>query len=617
MIIHGLTAENLLKYRHLELSNLPEQGVIAIGGYNESGKSSVGESICFALFGRSFAVGPDALEKIIRWSESSCSVTLEFSVAGEARYQVHRFLDRDGNHAARLCLVEDPDNPIARGVEVVSDALYTILGYTFDVFIDSFYLAQREITAPHPHSHSVKIMAGIAPLELCRAEFRKELGQDREIIETSGQRIEETDAKLQAVDFDAGRLAATEDAQSRAAELVAGARRCRESLNSVAADYRERSSRLRAAQRGRATAKALRLLFLLLAAAALGLWDLLTQAPESSVGQWVAGLLSGNISGWQESHVTWLLYGGAGFGVLLILSWIMAAYLGRRIRLLHEADRQLREELKPLDEMESTLVGETPGEIGEVAGEQANGRLEPEVREAVLDRAGAGIAEADEVFNLVGQENRWLDRALERLRLRIGELDVEIVRQHEIRDEHNRLSGEKTALERQVEEHRHLMRLRELADGLLLGAARHRSHRFSYSLRGLVGQTLPLFTEGRYEHLQIDENLSVQAFSSDKRGFMDLAEISSGTQRQIMLALRLALSQELINRVVKSRQFLFLDEPFAFFDDERTRSSLAVLPRLSDDITQIWVIAQKFPEDVRFERHIQCDRESDSCVSAG
>ena len=84
-----------------------------------------------------------------------------------------------------------------------------------------------------------------------------------------------------------------------------------------------------------------------------------------------------------------------------------------------------------------------------------------------------------------------------------------------------------------------------------------------------------------------------------------------------MLALRLALSQELINRAVKSRQFLFLDEPFAFFDDERTRSSMAVLPRLSDDITQIWVIAQKFPEDVRFERRIQCERESDSCVSAG
>ncbi len=315
--------------------------------------------------------------------------------------------------------------------------------------------------------------------------------------------------------------------------------------------------------------------------------------------------------------MTWLLYGGAGFGMFLILFWSRAAYLGHRIRLLHETGRQLREELKLLDEMESALAGERWQAGGETAGEEPNGRLGAEIREAVLDRAGAGTAEADEVFDLVGQENRWLDRALERLRLRIGELDAEIARQQEIRDEHNRLSGEKSALERQLEEHRHLIRLRELADGLLLGAARHRSHRFNYNLRGLVGRTLPLITEGRYEHLQIDENLSVQAFSSDKRGFMDLAEISSGTQRQMMLALRLALSQELINRAVKFRQFLFLDEPFAFFDDERTRSALSVLPRLSDEITQIWVVAQQFPEDVRFERRIQCDRESDSCVSAG
>ncbi len=290
MIIHRLTAENLLKYRHLELSDLPEQGVIAIGGYNESGKSSVGESVCFALFGRSFAVGPDALEKLIHWSESSCSVTLAFSMARGTRYQVHRFLDRDGHHAASLCSTEDSDHPVAQGVEAVSDALHAILGYTFDVFIDSFYLAQREITAPHPHSHSVKIMAGIAPLERCRAEIKQELARDREIVDTSGQGIEEAAARLQAVDFDAQRLAETEEARNRAAGLVASAHHCRESLNSVAADYREHSSRLWTALRGRATAMALGLLSLLLAAAALGLWGAYLPGHRSHL----------SASGWQR-----------------------------------------------------------------------------------------------------------------------------------------------------------------------------------------------------------------------------------------------------------------------------------------------------------------------------
>jgi exonuclease SbcC len=141
------------------------------------------------------------------------------------------------------------------------------------------------------------------------------------------------------------------------------------------------------------------------------------------------------------------------------------------------------------------------------------------------------------------------------------------------------------------------------------------SHQFNYKIRDLVSKTLPLFTDNRYEHLQIDEDLTVRAFSSEKRDFMDLEEISSGTQRQIMLAVRLALSQELVGRTVKASQFLFLDEPFAFFDQARTRSSLSVLPSLSEQLNQIWIIGQEFPADVPFDRHIVCSREYRSLPS--
>jgi len=155
----------------------------------------------------------------------------------------------------------------------------------------------------------------------------------------------------------------------------------------------------------------------------------------------------------------------------------------------------------------------------------------------------------------------------------------------------------------------HRIRVCSVAEELLIGAARHLSHRFNQDLRELVSRTLPLFTEERYEHLQIDDDLNVSVFSSEKRDFMELDEISSGTQRQIMLAVRLALSQELVNTVVSGDQFVFLDEPFAFFDQQRTRNSMAVLPQLSDDINQVWVIAQEFPEDTVFDREIKCSRD--------
>ncbi len=161
MIIHRLAEENVLKYGRLILEDLPEQGVIAVSGPNESGKSSIGETICFALFGRTFSLGPDQIHKLIRWGETECSVSLDFSAGDDKRYQINRFLDMDGNHGVRLHIAGDEDTPIARGVAAVGDLLTKLIGFQFDEFVESFYLAQREITTPHPHSQAVKIMAGV------------------------------------------------------------------------------------------------------------------------------------------------------------------------------------------------------------------------------------------------------------------------------------------------------------------------------------------------------------------------------------------------------------------------------------------------------------------------
>ena len=77
MIIERLQAENVLKYARLDLDDIPAAGLIAIVGDNESGKSSIGEAVCFALFGRTFSLGPDELGKVIRWGESRCSIRLD------------------------------------------------------------------------------------------------------------------------------------------------------------------------------------------------------------------------------------------------------------------------------------------------------------------------------------------------------------------------------------------------------------------------------------------------------------------------------------------------------------------------------------------------------------
>jgi exonuclease SbcC len=615
MIIHSLSTENLLKYSKLELKDLPERGLIAVSGQNESGKSSIGESICFALFGRSFSVGSDELDKLIRWGESSCSANLDFSAREGQRYRVSRFLDRDGNHSACLCKAEDPDNPIARGVDAVGRAMFGLLGYEFDEFIESFYLAQREITTPHPHSFAVKTMAGIAPLEICRAEFDEELKREQTAVEDAEARAADVAAQLEASEFDPARLESLEQERRQMADLDAAVDERQTALNAAVEAYEEREPKLRAAENSRSTASGMRLLFLLLGIAGLGLWVLLTQAPDSPLGQQVQGLLTQNIVGWQDGHALWLLYAGAAFTVLFFLFWIRVGSLGGRIRELREAGPRLKDELGNLDEMEPALALTSVPSDSDAGGEGEEHavvkRPDPSVREQLARRLHDATAGAQEVRSTADQETGWLSQTGDSVKQRIAVLDSGIAAQRALQNEHTKLTVMGESLQQQVEEHQRRIRVRELANDLLLSAARHLSHRFNHNLRGLVGKTLPLFTEGRYEHLQIDEDLSVHAFSNEKRDFMDLDEISSGTQRQIMLALRLALSQELINRVVKSNQFSFLDEPFAFFDDRRTRSSLAVLPRLSDDITQIWVVAQQFPKDVVFDRHIECERKSD------
>ena len=104
MIIHSIRATNVLKYAELSI-DLADKGLIGISGANESGKSSIGETVCFALFGRTFSVAEDEIDKVVRWGENHCAVTLEFSVEDQ-RYVLSRFLDRDGKHSAKLSLAD-------------------------------------------------------------------------------------------------------------------------------------------------------------------------------------------------------------------------------------------------------------------------------------------------------------------------------------------------------------------------------------------------------------------------------------------------------------------------------------------------------------------------------
>ncbi len=623
MIIHRILAKNVLKYSSLKLENLPENGLIGITGPNESGKSTIGETVCFALFGRSLSLGDDDLEKIILWGETHCSVELDFTASDRKRYHLERFLDDAGNHSAMLSTLEDitGGEPLARGVDAVAVKLYDLIGYEFDEFIESFYLAQREITTPHPHSYVVKTMAGVVTLEYCAAANQEDIAEAESVIEETDREISDLNEQIDEIGIDPGYLHLLEDERAQLNRQIGDHDRQVETIDEASNAYQDALPVRKAALGGRRRAAFLRFIMLILTLATAGLWGLLVRMPEHEFSIKASDWLAGHVPQWQ---VEMLLIAVAVLAALFIFFWIRRGVFNRRAASLETVAQTLVTELDGLENpVEVTQESDSPEAADETEAETTGDTddepqsivtvvVDKVARERLAQRVAGFMADAPEVRDGVGNEQNLLRHAIDKAQERVGELD-EAIRQEQNRI--NKADGLITisdSLKNKAAEQMQQIATCELAGELIQGAIHEVSNKFNIKLKSLVSKMLPLFTEHRYEHLQIADDLSVRAFSSEKRDFMDLDEISSGTQRQIMLAVRLALSQELIKRTVDAEQFLFLDEPFAFFDQRRTRSSLTVLPTLSEELTQIWIIGQEFPDDVHFDLHIECDREMNS-----
>jgi len=591
MIITHITADNLLKYTHLELTDIPRQGVITISGQNESGKSTIGETVCFALFGRTFSIGEDEITRVIRWGESRCSVRLGFAI-GDKDYEISRFLDNEGNQGARLYPAGEEEHPFAKGINAVSEALDELLGYQFEEFVESFYLAQREITTPHPHSHAIKTMAGISALEKVADDLSADLKNEQRKQPDIDEQINAVEADIKALKIEPRKLVGLEIDVDANRQQGSSLQKNDEALNDATQGYRDALPRYRSAQSIKRVASLLAFISLFVTLGSGVGWYLFNKMPDSSYTQKLTETLN-NIPAWNNHYIHQLEMAFAASAAVFLAFWFIASLMKRKSTELHKNGESLAEQLQVVSEL-SNLSEEEKINSSDLSAIRnfnlGNDRITALV-ELIQQKLHTAISEQQ-------QSQQMLEDSLSKEQGRLAKADA--------------LTGIISNLSEKLDEVKHRIQLRVIADELIIAAARHFSQRFNKDLRELASRTLPLFTEERYEHLHIGNDLSVRAFSSQKRDYMDLDEISSGTQRQIMLAVRLALSQELVNTTGSGDQFIFLDEPFAFFDQVRTRNAMAILPKLSEEIRQIWVIAQEFPEDTHYDRAIDCSREYDS-----
>jgi DNA repair exonuclease SbcCD ATPase subunit len=143
MIIKSLRATNFMKFKDIDIRDLPEKGEIAVIGENEAGKTTLGECFAFALFGRTVRTEETDPAQVINWNADECETSISIKIAEKGVFRIERAVSRSGALSARIY---GPDgSPLAEDLIAVNRILPRILGFNFPEFRYSFYVAQKEI----------------------------------------------------------------------------------------------------------------------------------------------------------------------------------------------------------------------------------------------------------------------------------------------------------------------------------------------------------------------------------------------------------------------------------------------------------------------------------------
>lgn len=714
MIISQIHAQNILRYTKLALQDLPPAGTIGISGPNESGKTSIVEIIGLALFGRTSTVESSDLTKIVKWGQFDGLIRLEFTARDGNSYTVSRQFDRDGTQSAQL-FQTGSQTPMARGVEAVDESIVQLGGFTYQRFIDSFYLAQRTIIAPEVLKETVKVLSGVQTLENISTECEADIRSAQEALIPLEPKMNAAQKQLVDLNIQDQTLSDLQNQRQESLDQISHA-------ELEISQRQSASSALQAAYQK--VAEQVQQIGTTEVQSSLANWNQKAGQLKEAVanleqtGQQVqAEALVSGVSSWlddfqstlraftpvqetadaRRGHQAWLLGAGdrpggisddslrplpdrkaslneqlaravskrtqmgTGFAVLLVATFIALLFVGHApaaillgciafvfftlttlrasdvvsckqeiARLDHEAD-SVRQEVCTLDTLADlplpdqlvALQGIDDDALSASAASFANRAG------AVLLNTDALTAQVDALNNGVAESEKAVQKTLQRLKSEVLECRSRMaaskqqcesleqsIRQEEARREAaGQLKQHIAEIESERSELLNQIAVRRAAQQLLEGCYPRLFGRFDLEMQSVASQIMPLLTEDRYQSLRIGEDLDIQAFSKEKGDFVNLSEVSGGTYFQLMLAIRLALSQALISSTVDSQEFIILDEPFAFFDATRTQKTLEILPHISDNIAQTWILAQSFDEENMLDLHLRCSRDREELVS--
>ena len=145
MRVSYLELRNYRRFRDLKLQF--SDGVIGILGMNGAGKTTIIESIAWALFGNVEEVVRTSRESVRRVGADShevCSVALEFELGG-AEYRIER--EMGGRNLSMRAELRTKDKLLAEGDKPVRRMVEKLLGMDHKSFFTSVFARQKELNA--------------------------------------------------------------------------------------------------------------------------------------------------------------------------------------------------------------------------------------------------------------------------------------------------------------------------------------------------------------------------------------------------------------------------------------------------------------------------------------
>lgn len=624
MLIHSLSASNFRKYERLELTDLPQQGVITVSGLNESGKSSIGEIICFALFERTFNLDGEGLQKLIRWDTKSASVELVLTDNEQQQYIIERHIDQHGKLRAKLSR-QIKEDVIAAGSDEVNRKIVELLGFDYATFTDSFYLAAQDLSNPTPDSNSIKQMAGIGEYARISDELEQDSAEHQQVIDELMPQITQGSKALDDLKLDETWLPELVDARDVVETESAQKQAFNGQLAELSKLYNQQQKQHKTTRNYWRFFNLLSWIIVPLMLIAWGIWILYSFFPEHvdtleqspTVSQYLP-----TISQWVSE---WGFIGTMGLvllaSIILLLKWLnehkAEHQQDQAYQLAQTLDQAQQHSQRSLDTlMTARLRSSLQGKVQPQSALSSPPHDDQQRLTKLAEQCKSLTADSEEVANTTQRLRDTLDQQQRDLIKLHEPLQLQITEEKRRSDEAGVIRSGLMELQQAVSTHQQHIDTQNIGIDLLKRASDALIADFNTSVTERSQSTMPRFTGNRYKQIRINKDLLVHVYSDEKMDWIDFDELSSGTQRQILLAVRIAMSEQLALNTDNVTQFIFLDEPFTYFDQDRTKAALEALPKLSEVVSQVWIVAQEFPKGSHSDKVIHCPAAGQHTLTA-